>query len=175
MFLLYGYKKNGLPYGLIKLHEFLLKDILSYFERGRFTRKRVRDARKAVKKALRFAKKKKTYPSVETGRARELLVELLEEVEYTHRVLKETAAEMENMITEIKEERVENILSQVNTAREHFRENELEKGIELLKESQIKLEEKFLLKTRERVLAGISSEVKKIRYEIQKKKGQFLG
>ena len=175
MFFLYRYKKYGLPYGLIKLHEFLLEDIIVYFEKGKFTRKRVKEARKAVKQALRFAKKKKIYPSIKTDRANELLEELLEEVEYTHQVLKETATEMESMITLIKEERVGNVPSLINTAREHFRNNELEKGMELLRESQGKLGINFLLKTREKVLAGIGSEVKKIKYEIQTKRKQSLG
>lgn len=173
MFLLYRYKKNGLPYGLIKLHEFLLEDIIVCFEKGKFTRKRVKEARKAVKQALRFAKKKKIYPSIKTDRANELLEELLDEVEYTHQVLKETAIEMESMITLIKEERVGNISSLINTARERFRNKELEKGMELLREAQMMLGEKFLLKTREKALAGISSEVKKIKYEIQQKRVNF--
>lgn len=172
--MLYGYKKYGLPYGLIKLHEFLLEDIIVCFEKGKFTRKRIKEARKAVRQALRFAKRKKIYPSVKTDRANELLKELLEEVEYTHQVLKETALEMESMITSIKEERVGNIPLLINTAREHFRNNELEKGIELLRKAQSKLGTKFLLKTREKVLAGIGSEIKKMKYEIQRKREQSL-
>jgi len=175
MFLLYRYKKYGLAYGLIKLHEYLLEDIIVYFEKGKFTRKRIKEARKAVKQALRFAKRKKIYPSVKTDLANELLKELLEEIEITHQVLKETAAEMERMITLIKEERVGNVPSLINTAREHFRNNELEKGMKLLRESQSKLGIKFLLKTRENSLAGIGSEIKKIKYEIQRKRKQFLG
>jgi hypothetical protein len=175
MFLLYRYKKYGLPYGLIKLHEFLLEDIIVYFEKGKFARNRIKEARKAVKQALRFAKRKKIYPSVKTDRANELLGELLEEIEVTHQVLKETAAEMESMINLIKEERVGNIPSLINTAREYFRNNELEKGMELLRESQSKLGIKFFLKTRENALAGIGGEVKKIKYEIQRKRKQFLG
>ena len=169
MFSLYRYKKNGLPYGLIKLHEFLLEDIILYFEKGKFIRKRVKEVRKTIKQALRFAKKKKIYPSKKTDRALELMEELLEEVDYTHQVLKETAIEMESMITQIKEERIEKISSLINTVREHFREKELEKGMELLKEAQSELGKKFLLKTRKNFLTGIDSEIKKIKYEIEKK------
>jgi hypothetical protein len=175
MFFLCQYKKNGLPYGLIKLHEFLLEDIIVYFEKGKFARKRIRATRKAVKQALRFAKRKKIYPSVKTDLANELLLELLEEIEFIQQVLKETAIEMESMINSIKEERVGNIPSLINSAREHFRNNELEKGMKMLREAQSKLGIKFLLKTRENALAGISSEVKKIKYEIQRKGKQFLG
>lgn len=169
MFWLFRYKKNGLPSGLIKLHEFLLEDIISYFERGKFIRKRVKEARKTIKQALRFAKKKKISPSEKINLAIELMEELFKEVDYTHQVLKEAAIEMESMINQIKEERVMNISSLINTAREHFREKELEKGMELLKEAQNELGKKFLLKTRKKFLTGVDSDVKKIKYEIEEK------
>jgi hypothetical protein len=169
MFLLYRYKKRGLQSGLIKLHEFLLEDIITYFEKGKFVRKKVKEARKTIKQALRFAKKEKVSPGKKIKEAIELMDELLEEVDNTHQVLKEAAIEMESMINQIKEERVGNISSLINTASEHFREKELEKGMELLKEAQKSLGEKFLLKTRKNILTGFDSEIKKIKYEIEKK------
>jgi hypothetical protein len=169
MFLLFRYKRKGLPYGLIKLHEFLLEDIISYFESGKFTRKRVKEARKALKESLRFAKKKKSYPSKKTNLFLELMEELLEEVDYTHQVLKKAAVEMESMINLIREERVLKISSLIKTAREHFRDKKLEKGIELLKEAQNELRKKNLMETRKNILTGIDSDIKKIKYEIEKK------
>jgi hypothetical protein len=172
MFSLYRYKKKGLPYGLIKLHEFLLEDIISYFERGKFIRKRVKDARKTVKQALRFAKKKKIYPSQKTNQALELMEELLTEVRYTRQVLKRSTIEMERMLSEISDERFINISALIMTAREKFQEKELERGMELLKEAQNKLGGKNLSKTRKKFLTGIDSEIKKIKYEIEKKQKQ---
>ncbi len=66
---------------------------------------------------------------------------------------------MESMIIQIKEEKAENISSLINSARENFKENKLEKGIGLLKEAQKELGKKFLLKTRGNFLAGIDSEI----------------
>jgi len=34
MFWRYRYKKKGLASGLVKIHEFLLEDIIHYFEKG---------------------------------------------------------------------------------------------------------------------------------------------
>jgi len=169
MFSLYRYKKNGLPYGLIRLHEFLLEDIISYFERGKFIRKRVKEARKKVKQAVRFAKKKKIYPSQKTNQALELMEELLEEVRYTRQVLKKSAIEMERVLSEINDVGFINISALIMTARENFKEKKLERGMELLKEAQNKLGKKFLSKTRKKVLTGFNSEIKKIKYEIEKK------
>ena len=41
MFSLYRYKKSGLPHGLIRLHEFLVKDIIEHFEKGKYPKKRI--------------------------------------------------------------------------------------------------------------------------------------
>lgn len=170
MFTLYRYKKNGLPSGLIKLHEFLLEDIILHFERAKFIRKRVKRVHKTIKQALRFAKHKKVYPSKKTDLALELMKELHDEVDRTQKVLRETAAEMERLISHIKEERVMKIFSLIRNAREHFREQEFEKGMELFKEAQNELGKKALMETRNNVLAGIDSEIKKIKHEIEKKR-----
>jgi hypothetical protein len=172
MFLLYRYKKNGLPSGLIKLHEFLLEDIIQYFEKEKTIRKRVKEARKTVKKALRFSKKKKIYPSSKTDRAVELMAELREEVDYTHQVLTKSAAEMEALINQIMKERVEDVSSLIDNARIHFRKSELDEGMRLLKEAQKKLAKKFLLETRKMFTTGIDSEIKKIKRQIESKQGK---
>jgi hypothetical protein len=62
MLTLFRYKKNGLPCGLIAVHEFLARDIFNYFEKGRFVRSRMRKAGKSIRAALRFARKKQTFP-----------------------------------------------------------------------------------------------------------------
>ena len=172
MLFFFRYRKNGLPSGLIKIHEFLLEDIVLYFEKGKTIKKRVKAARKAVKQALRFAKRKKVYPSDKTERAVELMEALQEEVEYTHQVLKKSAAEMEALIIHIKEEKVGRVSTLINTARKHFRKNELEKGMGLLDEAQKQLAEKFLLKTRKAFLTGIDSEIKKLKREIENKQAK---
>jgi hypothetical protein len=174
MFSLYRYKKKGLPYGLIKLHEFLLEDIISYFERGKFIRKKVKEARKLVKQALRFAKRKKIYPSKKTNQALECIEELLEEIRYTRQVLKKSAIEMERVLDEINGEKFINISALIMTAMDYFKEKKLERGMELLKETQNKLEEKYLSKTREKILTDFDSEIKKLKYEIEQKNNKAL-
>ena len=174
MFSLYRYKKNGLPSGLIKLHEFLLEDIISYFERGKFIRKRIKEARKTIKQAIKFAKKKKIYPSTKTNLALELMEELLDEVDYTRQVLKESAIEMESMLSQINDERFMNITALIISARQNFKEKELQEGMELLKEAQNELGKKFLSETRKKFLTGIDSEIKKIKYEIEKNKNKNI-
>ena len=63
MLTMFRYKRKGLPYGLIAVHEFLAQDMFNYFEKGRFVRKRMRKAGKSIRGALRFARKKKTFPA----------------------------------------------------------------------------------------------------------------
>lgn len=169
MFCLFRYKKNGLAYGLVRIHQFLLRDIISYFEKGESTKTRIKKIHKTLKQAIKFAKKKQVYPSVKTNQAVELMEEMYDELEVTQKVLKEAAAEMDNLINEIKEERVLRIHSIVTDAQEYFKEKRLDTGITLLQKAQKELNEKLLIKTRKKVLAGFNSEVKKLQYEIEKK------
>jgi len=166
------YKKKGLPYGLIRLHEFLVEDMIVYFEKGKLARKKMKEARKAVKQALKLARKKKINPGVKINEAREILEVLREEVGYTRKVLRATAEEMDKAIRQIEEERIEAVLALIDRARERFRNKEIEKGLEALKESQGKMEKKILDRTRKVVLAGIDSDVKNLKYELEQGKSK---
>ena len=170
MLFLSRYRKKGLPYGLIRLHEFLVEDMIVYFEKGTLTRKKTKEARKAVKEALKLARKKKINPGVKINQAREILEELRGEVGYTRKALRATAEEMENALRHIEEERIEEVLALMDRARERFRDKDIVKGLEALKESQRVMEKKILDKTRKVVLAGIRSEVKNLKYELEEKK-----
>lgn len=170
MFLLFKPEKKGLSHGLIKVHQFLLEDIISYFEKGKSTKRRIREIRNNLRQAVRFARKKKIYPSLKTNRAVDIFEEMYEELELTHKVIKETAKEMESMIKQIKEERVIGTHSIVMEAQEYFKEKEIDTGIKLLQKAQNELNGKLLYKTRKKVLAGYDSEVKKIKYEIEENK-----
>ncbi|MBN1903769.1 MAG: hypothetical protein JW927_01595 [Deltaproteobacteria bacterium] len=178
MFFLFQYSKAGLPGGLITLHESLLESITSYFEKGESVKTRVSEIRKSLRDAITFAKKKKIYPSSKTSRAAELMEEMYEELELTHKILKESAIEMENMINKIKEERVINVHSIITEAQEYFKIKEIDAGVQLLEKAQKELKEKRLMKTRKKVFAGYNSEMKKLKYKFaqrewaeRKKKG----
>ncbi|NLD39579.1 MAG: hypothetical protein GX654_22225 [Desulfatiglans sp.] len=165
MFFLFQYSKAGLPGGLINLHQSLLESITSYFEKGESVKTRVREIRKSLRDAITFAKKKRIYPSSKTNRAAELMEEMYEELELTHKILKEAAIEMENMINKIKEERVINVHSIITEAQEYFKIKEVDAGIQLLEKAQKELKEKLLVKTRKKVFAGYNSELKKLKHE----------
>lgn len=166
IFTSFRYKKNGLPLGLLDLHAFLLEDIISYFENGKFIKKKKKEARKAIKKAIKFGKKKKALISEKTDPIIEHIEELFEEWETTSRVMKETAAEMEDMMRHIKEERILSISLLVDGASDSFKERKIEKGLELLTKATNELDKKLLMKTRKDILTGLDSEVKKLRAEI---------
>ena len=166
MLWLAGYKRNGLPDGLIKLHEFLLRDVITYFEKGKLTRGKLRVARKAVRQAFKMARKKKVKPSLKINLARQALRELFEETEYTREVVRATAAEMDSAIRRIEEERIWEVLSLIERASEHFGNKEIERGTDLLRDSRAKMKNRILEKTRTAVLGGIHSDVKNIKYQL---------
>jgi hypothetical protein len=169
MLLLSRYKRKELPHRLIRIHESLVEDMIAHFEKGRITREKMKEARKALKLALKLAKKKKINPGVKITQAREVLEELREEVQYTRKVVRATAEEMEKAIQHIEEERIGEVQALIDRARERFRNKEIEKGLDLLKEAQGKMTKKVLDKTRQAILAGIHSEVKKLKYELEER------
>mgnify|MGYP001171425381 CR=1 FL=1 len=170
MLLLSRYKRKGLPQRLISVQESLVEEAIAYFEKGKLTREKTKEARKAVKEALKLAKKKKINPGVKINQAREILEELREEVQYTRKVVRATAEEMEKAIRHIEEERIEEVLALIDRARERFRDKEIQKGLDVLRESQGQLAKKILDKTRQAVLAGIRSEVKNLKYELEERR-----
>jgi len=165
-----GMKKNGLPFGLIQLHERVMQDMIAYFEKGKVVRQKTKEAQKAVKQALKVAKKKKINPGVKINLANEALDALLEEVEYTRKVIRATADEMDEAIRRIEEERVREVMTLMDRARDRFRDKDIEKAMDLLKESQAKMAIKILERTRTAVLGGIDSEVKNLKYELEERK-----
>ncbi len=169
MLLLSRYKRKELPHRLIRIHESLVEEMIAYFEKGRITREKMKEARKAVKLALKLAKKKKINPGVKINQAREVLEELRGEVQYTRKVVRATAEEMEKAIQHIEEERIGGVQALIDRARERFRNKEIEKGLDLLKEAQGKMTKKVLDKTRQAILAGIHSEVKNLKYELEER------
>jgi hypothetical protein len=116
------------------------------------------------------AKKKKINPGVKLNRAREALDGLLEEVEYTRKVIRATADEMDEAIRRIEEERVREVMTLMDRARDRFRNKDIEKAMDLLKESQVKMASKILERTRTALLGGVHSEVKNLKYKLQERK-----
>jgi len=90
MFFLFRCNKGGIPYGLIKFHDLLVKDTVKYFEKGKEVRKGIREARKALNRALKIVKKKKRNPGVMIGRALSVLKGFSDEIEYTRKALRVT-------------------------------------------------------------------------------------
>lgn len=168
MFFLFRYNKDGIPSGLIKFHDLLIKDTIKYFEKGKQVRKGIREALKAQNKALKIAKKKKRNPGVMIGTALSSLKGFSDEIEYIRRALKATYDNMEKALQQIEQERIQEPITLIENARELFMKNDFEKGTELLKESKEKVGTKELLKTRAALFRGISNEVKDLKREIEK-------
>lgn len=166
MFSLVRYKKNGLPYGIISIHEFLVQDIFKYFEQGRFVKKNVKSARKSIKAALRFAKKKKTYPSTKTEETLDALKQIDEELKYTYKAIRTAFEEAEKIIKMIHQEKVGEAIKLAEAAKQKFIDRDLKGGVELLTQAQEKMDNKFLVRTRKATLTGFDSDIKKLKRKL---------
>jgi len=167
MFFLFRYDKDGIPQGLIRFYDLLVEDTVAYFEKGKAIRKRIKDARKAIDKAVKLASKKKRNPGVMLTTAHKAFQGLQSEVEYTRKALKAISDNMEKALKQIEQERIKEPVALIEKARGCFERKDIEKGIALLKESKEKAEKKQLLKTRTALFCGISDEVKDLKHEIE--------
>lgn len=164
---LFRYKKDGLGLGLIRVHNALLKDMVKHFESGKSVRRKIKRADKAVKKALRVAKKKKINPGLKIAEARGALEDLRDEIKFTRNALSATCKSLYQALDRIQQERIESAFSLIDGAHERFREKEIEKGVALLKKSKEELRKKVLLKSRTALFGGTSSEVTATKSEIE--------
>jgi len=166
MLKLLRYKKNGLPYGLITVHEFLINDLFGYFETGRFVKKQIRKARRSLKGALRFAKKKQTYPSNKTNELLDALGQIDDEIAYTQTAIRTAFKEADNIITMIRKEKTGDLIPLVKSARGRFQNRDLEGGMELLQAVKMKRSSPYLPQSRKTLLGGLDSDVKQLKKEL---------
>jgi hypothetical protein len=164
------YKKNGLPQTLLKFHDTLLKDFIKHYEKDKHIRNEVKKAHKAVKQALKIAKKKKINPGIKIGEARDIFESLRQEMDFTTQALTVTTNNLQDALIKIQVERIEEPLAAINEARDFFREKKIDKGIEVLKQSEGEIRKKVLVKTRTAMLGGTSNEVTQLRDQFEEYK-----
>jgi hypothetical protein len=142
--MLYVFRSNngGIPHGLIRFHDVFVKEIVKCFEKGKIVRKQSREARKAIKKALKISKKQQRKPGAMINRAVGSVKAVSDEIEYVRKVLRTTYKNMEDALEEIEKERVEDIIALFENARESFEKKNFEKGVTQLRESVERLKKK---------------------------------
>ena len=155
---------------LLKFHDTLLKDFIKHYEKDKHIRNEVKKAQKAVKQALKIAKKKKINPGIKIGEARDVFESLRQEMDFTNQALMVTTNNLQEALTKIQVERIEEPLAAINEARDFFREKEIDKGIEVLKESEGEIRKKVLVKSRSALLGGTSNEVTQLREQFEEYK-----
>ena len=170
MFTLFRYKKNGLPFGLIHVHEYLARDMFSYFETGRFVKNQVRRARKSLKGALRFAKKKQIYPGNKTDELLNALAQIDDELAYTRKAIRTAFEEADAIVTTIRQEKVGDVLVLVEKARERFQNRDIQGGMDMLKSAREKMSNHYLPRSRNVLLGGLDSQVKQLKKELLHRK-----
>ena len=139
---------------------------IKYFESEKDCRRGIRKAQKSLRKAFKLASKKKINPGVSIRGAREVLESLKEEIQMSRKALLVTSTSLGIALNQIQQERIDQPLALIEDACELFRNKEIEKGLELLKQSQSEFEKKVLVKTRTALFGGTSSAIKDMKEEI---------
>ena len=162
----FRYQRNGLPYGLITIHEFLVRDIFRYFEKARLFKKKPETPAKPSTPRCDLPGKRDEYPSKKTAEVLDALGQMQDELEYTHKVIVTAFEEAETIINLIKQEKVGEIIPLVEEARARFKNHDIEGGMEQLKAAQENMKNKFLLKSRKATLGGLDSHIKELKHEL---------
>ncbi|MFZ0448385.1 MAG: hypothetical protein WAL98_04020 [Desulfatiglandaceae bacterium] len=160
------YRKDRLPQRLVRFHDHLLNNSIKYFETERDCCRGIRKAQKSLKKAVKLARKKKINPGVSIRGAREVLESLREEIQMSRKALLVTSTSLGIALNQIQQERIDQPLALIEDACEFFRNKEVEKGLELLKQSQLECGKKVLVKTRTALFGGTSSSIRDMKEEI---------
>jgi hypothetical protein len=160
------FRREKLPQRLVRFHDDLLKNSIKYFESEKDCRRGIRRARKSLRKAFKLVRKKKINPGVSIRGAREVLESLKEEIQMSRKALLVTSTSLGIALNQIQQERIDQPLALIEDACELFRNKEIEKGLELLKQSQTEFEKKVLVKTRTTLFGGTSSAIKDMKEEI---------
>jgi hypothetical protein len=160
------FRREKLPQRLVRFHDDLLKNSIKYFESEKDCRRGIRRARKSLRKAFKLVRKKKINPGVSIRGAREVLESLKEEIQMSRKALLVTSTSLGIALNQIQQERIDQPLALIEDACELFRNKEIEKGLELLKQSQTEFEKKVLVKTRTALFGGTSSAIKDMKEEI---------
>lgn len=163
-------KKNGLPNTLVKTHDSLLKDFIKHYEKDKHIRNGLKKAHKAIKQALKIAKKKKINPGIKIGEACDVFESLRQEIEYTNQALMTTTNNLQDALTKIQVERIEEPLAAINEARDFFRDKQIEKGIDVLKESEGGIKKKVLVNSRSALLGVTNNEISQLKDQLAEHK-----
>ena len=166
MFPLSLIRGEKLPQRLVRLHDNLLKSSIRYFESERDCRKGIRKAKKSLKKAFKLARKKKINPGVSIRGAQEVLESLRDEIQLSRKALLVTSTSLGIALNQIQEERIDQPLALIEDACELFRSKEIEKGLEMLRQSESEFGKRVLVKTRTALFGGTSNAVKDMKEEI---------
>jgi predicted AAA+ superfamily ATPase len=126
----------------------------------------MREARKAVKKAIKLSKKRKIVTLDEIEKVRHIFQNLRDEIDTTHKALKVTSVNMRNALTLIQQETIDRPMDLMETARRQFRTKDFAKAMRTLEESRSEIRRRALEKTRAALFGGFSSQIECLRKEL---------
>ena len=162
-------KKFDLSSEIMTVHDYLVKDIFKYFEKGSSVKRQFRRTRKFVKKAFRFTRKKKMDSLEILNQAQNEIKVIQEDLLIAKKALTATFSKLEQILKIIEEARITKPIAIIENSKKLIRNRKFQEATQSLNILKVETEVKPLGSIRNSVFGGINDDVKYLRQEIMEK------
>lgn len=162
-------KKYDLSSEIMRVYDYLIKDIFKYFEKGSSVKRQFRRTRKFVKKAFRFTRKKKMNSLEMLNQARNEIMIIQDDMQIAKKAITAIFSKLEQTLKIIEEKRITKPIIIIENSKELIRNRKFQEATQSLNILKEETEVKPLGSIRNFAFGGTDDEVKHLRQEIMEK------
>ena len=162
-------KKYVLSSEIMTVHDYLIKGIFKYFEKGSSVKRQFRRTRKFARKAYRFTRKRKMDSLVVLDQARNEIMIIQDDMDIAKKALTAIFSKLEQTLKTIEEARITKPIAIIENSKALIRNRRFQEATQSLNTLKGETEVKPLGSIRNVVFGGTNDEVKLLRQEIFEK------
>ena len=151
------------------VHDYLIKDIFKYFEKGSSVKRQFRRTRKFARKAYRFTRKRKMDSLVVLDQARNEIMIIQDDMQIAKKALTAIFSKLEQTLKTIEEARITKPIAIIENSKALIRNRRFQEATQSLNTLKGETKVKPLGSIRNLVFGGTNDEVKNLRQEIFEK------
>ena len=168
---MFGFRseKYVLSSEIMTVHDYLIKGIFKYFEKGSSVKRQFRRTRKFARKAYRFTRKRKMDSLVVLDQARNEIMIIQDDMQIAKKALTAIFSKLEQTLKTIEEDRITKPIAIIENSKALIRNRRFQEATQSLNTLKGETEVKPLGSIRNLVFGGTNDEVKLLRQEIFEK------
>ena len=165
----FGSKKYVLSSEIMTVHDYLIKGIFKYFEKGSSVKRQFRRTRKFARRAYRFTRKRKMDSLVVLDQARNEIMIIQDDMQIAKKALTAIFSKLEQTLKTIEEARITKPIAIIENSKALIRNRRFQEATQSLNTLKGETEVKPLGSIRNSVFGGTNDEVRNLRQEILEK------